>query len=222
MRHSAPASGEQQRLIEALATLIEDRGYAATTVVDIVRVASASKRTFYRHFDNKQQCYLALLQSRTAVLVDRIRAEVDEQAHWHDQVRQMIEAYARHLGSRPLVSLSWIRDLPALGLSARPTQRANYTALADVIADMSTNPGFRRAGVPPVTKVKMVILLGGLRELAAQTVEDDGDLEQAVREATEIAIAILQTPSGVGVQPVGQVPAASRSTGADCASTGSP
>ncbi len=201
MRQSGPISSEQQRLIEALATLIEDRGYSATTVVDIVRVASASKRTFYQHFDNKQQCYLALLQSRTAVLIDRIRSEVDQEAHWHDQVRQMIEAYAAHLGSRPLVSLSWIRDLPALGVSARPTQRTNYTALADVIRDMTANPGFRRGGVPPVSRVKMVILLGGLRELAAQTVEDGSELRRAVEEATDIAIAILQTPSGDGGHP---------------------
>ena len=36
-----------------------EKGYAATTIADIVRHARVSKRTFYEHFADKEDCLLA-------------------------------------------------------------------------------------------------------------------------------------------------------------------
>ncbi|MDR3655534.1 MAG: TetR/AcrR family transcriptional regulator [Mycobacterium sp.] len=182
----------RQRFIDALATLIGERGYAATSVVDIVRVAQTSKTTFYLHFTNKQECYLALLASVTDDLVADIRQAVDSDAHWHNQIRQIFTAYIAHLTARPAISLSWIRDLPALGAAARPIQRRNFAELAALLEELSTNSGFQRAQLPPITKPKAVMLLAGVRELAAQTAEDDLDIETVISPATDIAISILQ------------------------------
>ena len=44
---------------------------------------------------------------------------------------------------------------------------------------------------PPITKPKAVMLLAGVRELAAQTAEDDLDIESVIGPATDIAISIL-------------------------------
>jgi AcrR family transcriptional regulator len=193
---SSAANGEspdvaRQRFVDALATLIAERGYAATSVVDIVRVAQASKTTFYLYFANKQECYLALLASVTDDLVADIRQAVDSDAHWHQQIRQMFTAYIAHLTARPAISLSWIRDLPALGAAARPIQRRNFAELAALLGELAANPGFQRAGLPPITKPKAVMLLAGVRELAAQTAEDELDIESVIGPATDIAISIL-------------------------------
>lgn len=193
-----PADVTRARLMEALANLIEQRGYGSIAVVDIVRVAHASKRTFYAQFANKQECYLAMLQTQTDSLIAQIRAAVDEDAPWPQQLRQAISAYVTSLANRPHIALSWIRDLPALGGSARPAQRRNYSELANLITELSTNAGFARAGLPPLTNAKAVVLLGGLRELAAQTVEDGLDLDSIVEPATDIAIAVLQSGATAG------------------------
>lgn len=181
----------RQRFIDALAALIAERGYAATSVVDIVRVAQASKTTFYLHFANKQECYLALLASVTDDLVADIRHAVDSDAHWHKQIRQMFTAYIAHLTARPAISLSWIRDLPALGAAARPIQRRNFAELAALLEELATNAGFQRAQLPAITRPKAVMLLAGVRELAAQTAEDDREIESVIGPATDIAISIL-------------------------------
>jgi AcrR family transcriptional regulator len=200
MRKTEVESGERadespddarQRFVDALATLIAERGYAATSVVDIVRVAQASKTTFYLYFANKQECYLALLASVTDDLVADIRQAVDSDAHWHNQIRQIFTAYIAHLTARPAISLSWIRDLPALGAAARPIQRRNFAELVALLGELAANPGFQRAGLPPITKPKAVMLLAGVRELAAQTAEDDLDIEGVIGPATDIAISIL-------------------------------
>ena len=183
------------RLIGALADLIDDRGYAASAVVDIVRVARASKRTFYDHFANKQECFLALQQSATDDLIAAIRTAVDENAHWHDQVRQAITAYINSIHARPAIALSWIRDLPALGEVARPVQRRNFAELTAMLLQLSANPGFRRGHVAPITAAAATIVLGGLRELVAQQVEDEGDLHAVIEPAADVVIALLGRPT---------------------------
>lgn len=51
----------RQRLIEAALAVIEERGYAAATIDDIVAAAGASRATFYLHFKNKLELMRGLL-----------------------------------------------------------------------------------------------------------------------------------------------------------------
>lgn len=182
------------RFVGALAELIDERGYAATTVVDIVALSHASKRTFYDCFANKQECFLALQQMTTDGLIAAIRAAIDEQAHWHDQVRQAIAAYVDSVRARPALALSWIRDLPAMGAEARAVQRRNFAELTAMLVQLSSNPGFGRGQITTITPAAATIVLGGLRELAAQSVEDEVDLTQLIEPAADAVIAILGRP----------------------------
>lgn len=52
----------RRALEDAAATLIAERGYARTTVDDIVGAAGVSKPALYRHFASKKDLHLALLE----------------------------------------------------------------------------------------------------------------------------------------------------------------
>src|SRR3954454_19574670 len=73
----APA-GERQRarLLDAVARVVAQKGYAASTVADIVRAAGVSRSTFYEQFDGKEACFLEAYRHGVDVLVDRVRAAV--------------------------------------------------------------------------------------------------------------------------------------------------
>ena len=179
------------RLLDGLATSIGERGYRATTVADIVRHARTSKRTFYDQFAGKEQCFLELLRVDIDKLGANIQAAVNPEADWHRQIRQAVEAYVGYIESRPALTLSWIRELPSLGAVARPVQRRGLQLLSSLLIDLSANPGFRRADLPPLTAPLAVILLGGLRELTALAVEDGSPVREIVEPAVEASIALL-------------------------------
>ncbi|EUA13576.1 bacterial regulatory s, tetR family protein [Mycobacterium kansasii 662] len=179
------------RLFDGLAAAIGERGYRATTVADVVRHARTSKRTFYDQFASKEQCFLELLRADVEQLGLRIQAAVDPDADWHQQIRQAVEAYVGHIESRPAITLSWIRELPSLGAVARPVQRRGLQLLSTLLIDLSAGPGFRRAGLPPLTVPLSVILLGGLRELTALAVEDGRPVRDVVEPAIDASIALL-------------------------------
>jgi AcrR family transcriptional regulator len=53
------AEDQRRRLIEAMVQLAGERGYAATTVADIIEHAEVSRKTFYAHFDERSDLLLA-------------------------------------------------------------------------------------------------------------------------------------------------------------------
>lgn len=183
------------RLLDGLAAAVKDKGYRDTTVADIVRHARTSKRTFYDQFGTKEDCFLELLRTNNAALIHGIEAAVDPDAAWPDQIGQAVGAYVDHIASAPAITLSWIRELPALGARARPLQREAMRALTDLLIELSGNPGFHRAGLSRLTEPMAIILLGGLRELTALIVEDDRDIHDIYGPAVAASQAILTANS---------------------------
>jgi AcrR family transcriptional regulator len=180
-----------ERLLDGLSSSIGECGYRETTVADIVRHARTSKRTFYEQFAGKEECLLELLRRNNADLIAGIQAAVDGEADWQLQIRQAVGAYVHHIEARPAITLSWIREAPALGAVARPLHRLAMDHLTDMLVTLTQSPGFRRAELTPITPSMALILLGGLRELTALLVEDGGDVRAIVEPALAAATAIL-------------------------------
>ncbi len=69
------AASQSTRLLEAVGRAVADKGYAATTIDDIVRGAGVSKKTFYEHFRDKEDCFVAAYEAAAdALLRARARA----------------------------------------------------------------------------------------------------------------------------------------------------
>jgi AcrR family transcriptional regulator len=190
-RAAAVDDAFRDRLLDGLAASIGERGYRDTTVADIVRHARTSKRTFYEQFASKEECLIELLRRNNDDLIANILAAVDPEADWQQQIRQAAGAYVDHIESRPAITLSWIREAPALGAVAQPLNRRAMDALTDMLVNLTDSPGFQRAQLAPISRPLALILLGGLRELTALFVEDGRDLDGILEPAVAAATAIL-------------------------------
>lgn len=188
---TAAADPFRDRVLDGLAASINERGYRDTTVADIVRHARTSKRTFYEQFPSKAECLIELLRRNNEDLIANIRAAAQPEADWQDQIRQAVTAYVDHIAARPAITLTWIREAPALGAAAQPLHRLAMEHLTDMLVDLSDSPGFRRARLPAISRPLALILLGGLRELTALFVEDGRDLRGIVEPAITASAAIL-------------------------------
>ncbi|GAB3218249.1 TetR/AcrR family transcriptional regulator [Mycolicibacterium hippocampi] len=181
----------RQRLLVALEDSITEVGYAKSTVADIVRRARTSRRTFYEHFDSREACFVALLSDANIDQVRQISDAVDPSAPWQKQVRQAIEAWISSGEERSALMLSWIRDVPALGAAARGLQRDAMESFIDMVGALGDTDEFRAAGVGPISRRRIIMLLGGLRELTAITVEEGGRMGDVTDEAVDASISLL-------------------------------
>jgi AcrR family transcriptional regulator len=184
-------SNFRQRLLDALEEGIAEDGYPRTTVADIVRRARTSRRTFYEHFDSREACFVALLTEANAEQVRQISAAVDANAPWKSQVRQAIEAWISSGESRSSLMLSWIRDVPSLGDAARGLQRDAMENFIEMVRALADTGEFRAARVGPFSRQRIIMLLGGLQELTAITVEEGGRMSDVTDEAVDASIALL-------------------------------
>lgn len=179
------------RLLDGLAASIAERGYRETTVADIVREARTSKRTFYANFASKNDCLLELLDIDNIRMIADIRAAVDPEADWRTQVEKAVDAYLTAIEAHPAITLAWIREFPALGDAARPVQRRGMGRFTDLLIDITSSPGFRRAHLQTVTRPLALILLGGLRELTAHTMEDGDDIRGIADTAVTACLGLV-------------------------------
>ncbi|WP_249227150.1 TetR/AcrR family transcriptional regulator [Kutzneria sp. CA-103260] len=177
----------RQRLLDGLAVSIGARGYQDTTVADIVRGAKTSRRTFYEHFASKETCFVALITEANDEMIRTISAAVDSTAPWPTQVRQAVETWLACADAQRAVTRSWIRDIPSLGLVGWDLQRDLMERFVRMVRVLTE----RAVGIDPADRELTIVLLGGLRELIASTVEDGRQVTDITEPAVRAAIALL-------------------------------
>ncbi|MEV6279163.1 TetR/AcrR family transcriptional regulator [Nocardia sp. NPDC051832] len=188
---AAPESEFRRRLLDGMAEAVRDQGYRDTTVADVVRRARTSRRTFYEHFTDKQDCFIALLTERNNDTIRQIYAAVDPTAPWRVQTRQAVEAWIAASRRDTSITLAWIRDIPALGERAQQLTRDTSEAFVALIRNLTMTPEFQSADLHPPSRQMATILYGGYRELIASTVEEGGDITEIIDVAVETAIALI-------------------------------
>jgi|SRR4051794_4568283 AcrR family transcriptional regulator len=100
------ALNQRQRLIDGLIQALYEEGYQRTTVSLIGQRASVSKSDFYKHFESKDDCFLAAYDTA----IDRIRARVEtacgESAgeRWSDRVSNAIASLLNLFSAEPALA----------------------------------------------------------------------------------------------------------------------
>jgi AcrR family transcriptional regulator len=110
------ARNQRERLIAALTQVLYEKGYQETTVSLIGQRASVSKSDFYKHFESKDDCFLAAYEAA----IERIRSEVvtscasHSEEPWSPRVRDAITALLKTFAGEPaLASISLVEGLRA-------------------------------------------------------------------------------------------------------------
>jgi AcrR family transcriptional regulator len=78
---------QRERLIAAILKATADLGYRRTNVQDVIDRAGVSRPTFYEHFANKEDCFLAAFDTSAQRLRDRVEGAALDGSSWREQVR---------------------------------------------------------------------------------------------------------------------------------------
>src|SRR2546427_8551210 len=67
------ARSQRERMLRAMAEAVSENGYVNTPVAEVLRRAGVSRETFYEHFANKEECFLASYDAGASVLLEAMR-----------------------------------------------------------------------------------------------------------------------------------------------------
>jgi AcrR family transcriptional regulator len=81
-----------ERVLRALAAIVAEKGYKAATVAEVVERAGTSQRVFYGHFENKEEAFLAALDSGSAQMLGLVLPAFRRANRWQESVRAAYEA----------------------------------------------------------------------------------------------------------------------------------
>ena len=190
---SAVAQHEHHaRLLEGMAKALAAKGYAETTIADIVREAAVSRRSFYEHFATKADCLLALYEAASEQALIVLIGAVDPLQPWQTQVEHAVTAYLDVLAEDPALLKTLFVEILGLGLPGLRVRRKVNAQIAGFIS--AATAGEQGARLTPELAMTVV---GGINELILQAIEEDRptDLRRLVEPATRLICAVAMSKS---------------------------
>jgi AcrR family transcriptional regulator len=185
----------RDRLFDGMAAALLEKGYAATTIADIVRHARVSKRTFYEHFADKEACFLASFEHASDCLLAIVVEAATPDLPWREQVSGAVGGYLGALQSAPGMTRALLLELPAAGSRALALRRRYLGRFAEMLGELTIRANKEHTEVRPLSPATCTALVGGINELVLLAVEDghaDRLTDLAPTAADLIAAALQQ------------------------------
>ncbi len=182
------ARNQRGRLIAGLTQALYEVGYQKTTVSQIGRRAGVSKSDFYKHFESKDDCFVAAYD----MAIEQIRQELlgtceSEGPEWSGRVGGAIEALLKLFDSNPaLASLVLVEGLRA-GRGVYDRYQIAVESFVDLMRQ-GAHPGVDGAEVPEATDEAVI---GGIASMLGRRVlaGEAEELGQLFPEILEFVLA---------------------------------
>lgn len=183
---------QRERILDAVAQISAEKGYANMRLEDIAERAAVSLQAFYQHFADKEDAFLVAYEvghGKGRAIVERVH---DAAPDWPHAVKAAITALLDFLASEPAFAHMALVD--ALIATPRTAERSNngIVRYAELLA-----PGFDqapKANKPPTVTIEAIA--GGIFELClTYTVQGHGaELTELAPWVTYFALAPFVGP----------------------------
>jgi AcrR family transcriptional regulator len=195
------ASNQRERLLDAIANVVAEKGYSATRVADITEYAGVSRKTFYELFADKEDCFLAAYDAITALLMGRMAhglASVGD-ASWEEQVSALLGEFLRFLAAEPAFARMCIVEVLGSGPRGLARRDAAIEAFFPVVDQIPRSQPGAEQHLSPLTPVYVT---GGILEVVYAAIR---------RGETDTLPALEQDLSRLAFRAYGRGPSGSES-----------
>lgn len=137
-RHGLPrelvAQSQRERLLAAVVRVTAVKGYQATSVADILKEAGVGRESYYRHFKDKEDCFVAANDALVSNLEARVGEAYEQPGTWPERVRSGLTATLDWFATNPEVARVMLIEMGTVGPIASERFRETFrrfTALLD-------------------------------------------------------------------------------------------
>jgi AcrR family transcriptional regulator len=191
-------ASQRTRLLEAVGRAVAEKGYADTTIDDIVRGAGVSKKTFYEHFSDKEDCFVAAYEAAAGQLFERVReAQLrNPDDDWLGRTRAGIVAYLRWLAAEPALARVFLIEVGAAGPRAAESRERLRDRYAELIGRLQQEA---RADFPELPELPAQIfhaVVAAVDDIVVREIREGGaeDLLRLEPILRYLQVALLAGP----------------------------
>jgi AcrR family transcriptional regulator len=149
-------------IVEAMIRAAGARGYLATSVADVLAEAGASRTTFYKHFQNKQECFLAAYDLAVERILGAAETACEGECRWRDRARNGLAVVVELLAAEPALARTAIVEVSAAGAEARRRHSVAIGRLARLLESGRQPHRGNELELPPNTALMAVGAVAGL------------------------------------------------------------
>lgn len=188
------------RLIGAMGELVAEHGYPAVTVTDVVARARVSKRTFYQHFADREDCFLATYTALAEIPLGRIGSVAGDPAvqalPLTEQVALATGAYLDAMGEQPGLTRTLLAEIASVGPRGRSVRREVLHRFAEKIVALVEAARARHPELPPLGRVAALALVGGINELVVDALDTGESVPALAPTVTALVVAVVASGAG--------------------------
>jgi AcrR family transcriptional regulator len=135
---AGPMAGSETRrqlILEAMVRVVGREGYKATSVADVIEEAGVSRTTFYKHFEDKHECFLAAYDLVVERVLDAVVANCDAEQTWLERMRVGLATVVELFALDPELARTAIVEVAAAGADARQRHWNAVARFTEFLAD---------------------------------------------------------------------------------------
>src|SRR3546814_12078380 len=123
-------------MLLAMAEATADKGFVGTSVADVLKRAGVSRETFYQHFSDKQDCFLAAFDAAGELLVAGLAPSLAESGSPLERFEPAFGAYVDQLTSQPAFARLFLVEVYAARAAAPERPLPLHPPIAAALADL--------------------------------------------------------------------------------------
>jgi AcrR family transcriptional regulator len=177
-----------------MAASVREKGFQRTTIADVVRHARVSRRTFYEHFADAIDCYLALFDEIASRNMAAISAAMTSEGPLPERLDRALAGYLGALALDPELTRSFFRELHATGDRGRELLRDLNERAGHTIHELVEQERTRDGDIRPMSVPMARMISAGIAEMALRALDDGSSLD----EVHDTAVALLARVVAVG------------------------
>ena len=131
----AGSETRRQLILEAMVRVVGRKGYKATSVADVIEEANVSRTTFYKHFEDKHECFLAAYDLVVERVLDAVVANCDAEQPWLERMRVGLTTVVELFALDPELARTAIVEVAAAGADARQRHWNAVARFTEFLAD---------------------------------------------------------------------------------------
>jgi AcrR family transcriptional regulator len=161
-------AGNQSRrrsILEAMIRVAGREGYRDTTVSETIAEAGVARTTFYKHFADRHDCFLAAYELAAERALAAVEAGCDEGRPWLQRMQAGLASLVDLLAADPALARVVVVEAMVAGAGARRRQLAVLERCAELLEsdrEASTNGDSPNRDLPETTGLMAVGAVAGL------------------------------------------------------------
>lgn len=138
-RHGLPreliAQSQRERLLAAIVRAAAEQGYQATSVADVLKMAGVGRESFYKHFQDKEDCFLRANDLLVDDLETCVAEAYSEPGPWPERVCGGLAATLDWLAADPDVARVMMIEIGTVGPIASDRFRTTFHRFLALLDD---------------------------------------------------------------------------------------